>query len=64
VPRPPQPLTFTGALSRRPDDPGPAPDAVRVCGLRIPGRVRADELTVPTGGRLLLTGANGSGKSS
>jgi macrolide transport system ATP-binding/permease protein len=64
VPRPPQPLRFTGALTRRPDDPGPAPDAVRVCGLRIPGRVRVDELTVPTGGRLLLTGANGSGKSS
>jgi macrolide transport system ATP-binding/permease protein len=62
VPAPPVPLTFTGPLAdaaRRADG-----DALRVRGLRIPGRVVVDELTVPAGGRLLLTGANGSGKSS
>ena len=31
VPRPPQPLTFTGALSRRPDDAGPGAG----CGTRV-----------------------------
>ena len=62
VPAPPVPLTFTGPLT---DAPGEADgDAVRVRGLRIPGRVVVDELIVPAGGRLLLTGANGSGKSS
>ena len=62
VPRPPDPLTFTGSLTGRLGD-GPV-DAVRVCGLRVPGRVRVAELAVPAGGRLLLTGTNGSGKSS
>ena len=59
---PPVPLSFTGALTGVTPDPGA--DAVRVRGLRIPGRVAVDALRVPAGGRLLLTGANGSGKSS
>ncbi|WP_395729345.1 ABC-F family ATP-binding cassette domain-containing protein [Nakamurella sp.] len=62
VPAPPLPLTFTGPLTDAPR--GADGDAVRVRGLRIPGRVVVDELSVPAGGRLLLTGANGSGKSS
>ena len=62
IPAPPAPLTFTGRLT----DAAPAGDgdAVRVRELCIPGRVIVDELTVPAGGRLLLTGGNGSGKSS
>ena len=32
--------------------------------LCVPGRVRLAELDLPTGGRLLVTGGNGSGKSS
>jgi macrolide transport system ATP-binding/permease protein len=39
-------------------------DAVRVCRLDVAGRVTVRELVVPIGGRLLLSGTNGSGKSS
>ncbi len=62
VSRPPDPLRFNGSLTARPDV--GATDAVSVRRLRVPGRVTVDELTVGSGGRLLLTGGNGSGKSS
>ena len=64
LPAPPVPLSFTGALTGPARDRRPGEDAVRVRGLRIPGRVAVDDLAVPAGGRLLVTGANGSGKSS
>jgi macrolide transport system ATP-binding/permease protein len=64
VPAPPVPLTFAGTLTAPADGRDRAGDAVRVRGLHIPGRVDVPELTVPAGGRLLLTGGNGSGKSS
>ncbi len=62
VPPPPRPLTFTGRLTGRSG--APDPDVVLIRGLEVPGRVRVPALTVPAGGRLLLAGANGSGKSS
>ncbi len=64
LPRPPDPLRFRAALS------GPAaPDtademAVQIRDLVVPGRIVMSRLDVPTGGAMLLTGANGSGKSS
>jgi len=65
---PPVPLSFSGPLTVRPGDPArsgePGADVVHVHRLRIPGRVAVEDLTVPAAGRLLLTGANGSGKSS
>ncbi|WP_420120111.1 ABC-F family ATP-binding cassette domain-containing protein [Nakamurella sp.] len=64
VPAPPVRLSFTGALTATARDRGADQDVVRVRGLRIAGRVTVDELALPAGGRLLLTGANGSGKSS
>ena len=62
--RPPAPLVFRAPL---PGAAGPrdrAVMAVRVRDLQVPGRVSMARLDVPNGGRLLLTGANGSGKSS
>ena len=62
VPAPPMPLRFAGPLTERSVDHDG--DVVRVRRLSVPGRVNVDELTVAAGSRLLLTGANGSGKSS
>jgi macrolide transport system ATP-binding/permease protein len=59
VRRPPRPLRFDAALT---DTRGGG--AISVRGLRVEGRVRIDRLDVPPGGRLLVTGRNGSGKSS
>ncbi len=58
VPKPPTPLSFTGALA-------PSPGAtVSVRALDVPGRLGLDRLDVRAGERLLVTGANGSGKST
>ena len=59
VRRPPRPLRFGAALT---DTRGGG--AITVRGLRVEGRVRVERLDVPAGGRLLVTGRNGSGKSS
>jgi len=66
---PPAPLRFTGRLTAGPagsthSSVAVSDDAVRVCRLDVPGRVTVQELVVPIGGRLLLSGTNGSGKSS
>jgi macrolide transport system ATP-binding/permease protein len=62
------PLSFrspiTGPVRTGNSGSTPTEIAVHVKDLRVPGRVELGRLDVPTGGRLLLTGANGSGKSS
>jgi len=57
IPKPPRPLSFGGTLAA-----GSA--TVRVRDLVVPGRVSVERLTVASGQHLLVTGANGSGKSS
>jgi macrolide transport system ATP-binding/permease protein len=59
VRRPPRSLRFDSALT---DTRGGG--AVSVRGLRVQGRVQVERLDVRAGGRLLVTGRNGSGKSS
>ena len=64
VARPPDPLQFRALLSGSPA-PGHIDEmAVQIRDLEVPGRVQIGRLDLPTGGRMLLTGANGSGKSS
>ncbi|MGS0687576.1 ABC-F family ATP-binding cassette domain-containing protein [Nakamurella sp. GG22] len=58
--RPPAVLQFRAALGSA----GSGDTAVHVGDLEVPGRVSLDRLDVTAGERLLLTGANGSGKSS
>jgi len=57
IPKPPRPLSFGGTLAA-----GSA--TVWVRDLVVPGRVSVERLTVASGQHLLVTGANGSGKSS
>jgi macrolide transport system ATP-binding/permease protein len=57
VRKPRPPLHFDAVLTG-------AGSAVSVRELVVPGRISLDTLDVPAGGRLLITGANGSGKSS
>lgn len=59
VPRPPAPLTLTGAF----DQPVRAA-RVRAREVAVEGRLRLDRLDVDPGEKLLLTGPNGSGKST
>ncbi|MDO9377937.1 MAG: ATP-binding cassette domain-containing protein [Nocardioidaceae bacterium] len=61
VRRPPPPLHLHASLT---GGTGGTALAISVRGLVVAGRVRVDAVDVPTGGRLLVTGANGSGKSS
>ncbi|MGI8881718.1 MAG: ABC-F family ATP-binding cassette domain-containing protein [Jatrophihabitans sp.] len=61
VRKPPALLRFAAPLA--------APDsgerlALSIRDLTVPGRVEVPLLDVPTGGKVLITGANGSGKSS
>ncbi|MGI8666686.1 MAG: ABC-F family ATP-binding cassette domain-containing protein [Jatrophihabitans sp.] len=61
VRKPRPPLTFDAPLT------APASDrrtAVSLREIEVPGRLQLARLDVPSGGRLLVTGANGSGKSS
>jgi macrolide transport system ATP-binding/permease protein len=58
MPRPPRPLRFDGELAPA------AGGTVHVRGLVVPGRARLDRLDVDPGERVLLTGRNGSGKST
>ncbi|MGW0853678.1 ABC-F family ATP-binding cassette domain-containing protein [Streptomyces sp. NPDC002690] len=63
VAEPPRPLRFAvGELAARPqeaDEP-----LVSLSGVRVPGRLVVDDLEVPVGDRLLVTGGNGAGKST
>ncbi|WP_327359232.1 ribosomal protection-like ABC-F family protein [Streptomyces sp. NBC_01304] len=58
VPAPPEPLRFTGTVEGRPGA------GAELVGVRVPGRLYVDELSLPPGGRLLVTGPNGAGKST
>ncbi len=58
VPKPPAPLRFHAVVA-----PG-AGAAVHLRDLRVPGRLRLARLDVHPGERLLVTGGNGSGKST
>ncbi|WP_217246068.1 ribosomal protection-like ABC-F family protein [Streptomyces sp. AC602_WCS936] len=60
VPRPPEPLRFTAAL-RSGRLTGTALDAT---GVAVTGRLAPTDLTVRAGDRLLITGSNGTGKST
>jgi len=64
VEKPPAKLEFTGRFTGASAGAGSSAPAIQVNDLEVPGRVRMPLLELPTGGRLLLTGANGSGKSS
>ncbi|WP_091758652.1 ABC-F family ATP-binding cassette domain-containing protein [Pedococcus cremeus] len=59
VPRPPAPLTLTGAFDEQ-----VRAARVRARELAVHGRLRLDRLDVEPGEKLLLTGPNGSGKST
>nr|WP_254406497.1 ABC-F family ATP-binding cassette domain-containing protein [Streptomyces sp. AC627_RSS907] len=58
VPAPPEPLRFSADIA------GMADRAVEVRDLRVPGRLVLDSLHVPAGGRLVVTGPNGTGKTT
>jgi macrolide transport system ATP-binding/permease protein len=61
VRKPPRELSFGEPLSLAPRSRG---SVVHVRGLLVRGRVKIDRLNLPAGRQLLVTGANGSGKSS
>ncbi|WP_328904870.1 ATP-binding cassette domain-containing protein [Streptomyces sp. NBC_00234] len=58
VPPPPQPLRFTGRVRST------AAGRTELTGVRVPGRLALDALSIEPGGRLLVTGPNGAGKST
>ncbi|MFC8866599.1 ribosomal protection-like ABC-F family protein [Streptomyces sp. NPDC057148] len=60
VPRPPEPLRFTPALRSGPLT-GTVLDAT---GVAVTGRLAPTDLTVRAGDHLLITGSNGTGKST
>ncbi|PXY35662.1 ABC-F family ATP-binding cassette domain-containing protein [Prauserella flavalba] len=61
VRRPPRPLRFAAPLTGRPAE---QRLALSVRDLDVPGRLRLGELDVGTSARLLVTGGNGTGKST
>ncbi|GAA3145908.1 ABC-F family ATP-binding cassette domain-containing protein [Nonomuraea roseoviolacea subsp. carminata] len=62
VPPPPRPLRFTAEpLTAHRDDSGAG---VELRDVVVAGRLRLGELTIPPGGRLLVTGPNGAGKTT
>lgn len=61
VRKPPEPLRFQAHLTGGSDRDGPVLLARQV---EVPGRVFLDQLDLAAGERLLVTGANGAGKSS
>ncbi|NUT37707.1 MAG: ABC-F family ATP-binding cassette domain-containing protein, partial [Hamadaea sp.] len=61
--KPPAPLEFRApVLTAETDAEGGT--AVTARGIRVPGRLALDRLDLPADGRLLITGANGTGKST
>ncbi|MDA2806173.1 ribosomal protection-like ABC-F family protein [Nocardiopsis suaedae] len=66
VPPPPEPLHFAAPLSRPQgvDTDSPTSLAVEIADLAVHGRLRLDGLRLPKGSRLLVTGANGTGKTT
>ncbi|MPZ28570.1 MAG: ATP-binding cassette domain-containing protein [Micromonosporaceae bacterium] len=61
VRRPPAPLRFAARLTGDRHRDGLA---VSLRQVRVPGRLRVDQLDLPAAGRLLVTGRNGAGKST
>jgi macrolide transport system ATP-binding/permease protein len=61
VPAPPRPLSLVAPALTTPADDG---DLVELSGVRVPGRLELDALTVTATDRLLVTGGNGTGKST
>ncbi|GAA2798931.1 ribosomal protection-like ABC-F family protein [Crossiella cryophila] len=59
VPRPPDPLTFTTALTG-----GTTGDLLTLQGIRVANRLHIDTLTIAAQDRLLIHGPNGAGKST
>jgi macrolide transport system ATP-binding/permease protein len=64
VRKPPAKLRFTGRFAGGSAGADASAPAILISDLQVPGRVTMPFLELPSGGRLLLTGANGSGKSS
>ncbi|MFD0357967.1 ribosomal protection-like ABC-F family protein [Streptomyces sp. NPDC127110] len=63
VPAPPDPLRFT-AVPRTAGTPTPRGPALTAEGVSLTNRLAPVDLTLPPGGRLLITGPNGAGKST
>ncbi|MFJ7909156.1 ABC-F family ATP-binding cassette domain-containing protein [Kitasatospora sp. NPDC096204] len=64
APEPPRPLRFTaGALATAIEEGNPQP-LVSLRDVRVPGRLALDGLEVAAADRLLVTGGNGTGKST
>ncbi|MEU1054171.1 TlrC/CarA/OleB/SrmB family ABC-F type ribosomal protection protein [Streptomyces sp. NPDC005876] len=62
---PPEPLAFTARVSTAgATDTDETVPAVRLTDVRVAGRLRLPSLVLGRGGRLLVTGANGVGKST
>ncbi|MGH3682079.1 MAG: ABC-F family ATP-binding cassette domain-containing protein, partial [Natronosporangium sp.] len=61
VRKPPAPLRFAAPLTGNGHRDG---IAVSLRQVRVPGRLRVDQLDLPSAGRLLVTGDNGAGKST
>ncbi|NEC05191.1 ABC-F family ATP-binding cassette domain-containing protein [Streptomyces sp. SID7909] len=61
VAEPPSPLRFRYPERARPSEPG---TLASLRGVRFPGRLAIDELDVEASDRLLVTGGNGTGKST
>ncbi|MDK1476949.1 ABC-F family ATP-binding cassette domain-containing protein [Streptomyces sp. 549] len=66
VPAPADPLRFTGAprTAAASGHAGPRQALLAASGVAVEGRLAPVDVTVPTGGRLLVTGSNGAGKST
>ncbi|EHR51053.1 ATPase component of ABC transporters with duplicated ATPase domain [Saccharomonospora marina XMU15] len=60
VSKPPPPLRFAGALTAG----SVPPRLLSARGVEVPGRLRLDELVIEGTSRLLVTGGNGTGKST
>ncbi|GAA2573874.1 MULTISPECIES: ABC-F family ATP-binding cassette domain-containing protein [Streptomyces] len=63
VAEPPRPLRFAGTVPAAPAEPGEEP-LVSLRDTRVPGRLALDGLEVSATERLLVTGGNGTGKST
>ncbi|MFD3948487.1 ribosomal protection-like ABC-F family protein [Streptomyces albidoflavus] len=68
VPPPPEPLRFRATLTPHTDPAGGTPETatplLTLTGVRVADRLHLDALQVEPGGRLLVTGPNGTGKTT